>query len=427
MPLQTAAQYEQPSILGAIQTGLRSRGEIQRQGILTREEENLARLRDIQEAQQAEQRGLLQRARGVEGISPEEATQQEAINLYYANNPDEGAKVLKVLGIERKEQVEDLAADADNMLNATTNEERLFLIDERARKISARGGNPTDTLELKDLLRDDPANFTLALRGAKAAALTEFQRSQLGVGYGSTRAGAGEKAFQPVTLVNKAGEKILVNPVFDPRTGKSRLEEASIPEGYTISRETAPEKRAADIATVGAKKGAEITGKKIAERRQVAVDQGLTSSEGFANVARARALLDTVKTGGFSNAALRAKQVFGIESADEAELSNRLGKSVLSQLRQTFGAAFTAEEGASLARIEAGFGKSTKGNRQLLDQAMKLINKKADEGIKAAVASKDFSAAQRIQDNLDFTLDIGEGDLNIQEQAELEELRRRFE
>jgi hypothetical protein len=404
MPLVTAQQFQSPSILQEVQQGIATRGEIQRQGMLSREEANRQRLSQLAEAQAAEQKGLLQKARGVEGIAPEEATQQEAINLYYANNPAEGEKLFKRLGIETEEQKQDLAAFADTVLQAQNEEEVNFLIDERVRKVNARGGDPSETLLLKDLMKNDPEKLRPAMQGAKAAALTAFQREQISAKGRS--AGGVEKAFAPVTLVNpKTGEKILVNPVFDAKTGKSRLEKADIPEGFEISRETKAEERAAEIATVGAKKGAEVTGKKIATRRQVAIDEGLESSEGFANIARARALLDEVKTGGFSAASLRAKQLFGVEGANEGELSNRLGKAVLSQLRTTFGAAFTAQEGAQLTRIEAGFGKSTEGNKRLLDQLKKMIEKKSKEGIKAAVASEDFDAAQRIKDNLAFSLE----------------------
>lgn len=240
--------------------------------------------------------------------------------------------------------------------------------------------------------------------------------------------GAAEKPSAPVTLVNEeTGEKILHTPVFNPATGKARLEPADLPEGFSLSKETATEKRQAEIATVGAKKGAEVTGKGQAERRQVTIKSGVDSSEGLANLKRARSLLETVKTGGINAASLRAKQLFGVEGADEGELSNRLGKAVLSQLRTTFGAAFTAQEGASLTRIEAGFGKSPGTNKRLLDKLIKMVEKKSQQGIKAAVVAEDFEAAQLIKDNMTFTLDeeiVAEGDLTQEEQAELNELRR---
>lgn len=218
--------------------------------------------------------------------------------------------------------------------------------------------------------------------------------------------GAGAKAFAPVTLVNPStGEKIPHIPTFDPSTGKARLEPADLPEGFELSKETKAEERQAEIATVGAKEGAKITGKGQAARRQVTINQGVESSGGLANLRRAKVLLEGVKTGGINAASLRAKQLFGVEGADEGELSNRLGKAVLSQLKATFGAAFTAQEGASLERIEAGFKKSPEANKRLINQLIKMVENKAQQGINSAIKAQDFEAAQLIKENMAFTLD----------------------
>ena len=178
-PLVTAAQYQAPSILSSVQSGLETRRLEEQSARLGREEQNKMRLQALDEQQQAEQRGLLQKARGVEGITPDIATQEQAIDLYYANNPQEGEKLFKRLGIETTEQKEDLAAFADSMLNADSEEVANYLIDERVRKISARGGDPSETLMLKDLIRDNPEAFDPAMQAAKSAALTAFQRESL--------------------------------------------------------------------------------------------------------------------------------------------------------------------------------------------------------------------------------------------------------
>jgi len=80
------------------------------------------------------------------------------------------------------------------------------------------------------------------------------------------------------------------------------------------------------------------------ERRQGYIDSGVSSADNLQAVNRSIELLDSIKTGGIDNALIRAKQTLGIESADEAELSYELGKSVLKQLKPTFGAAFTVNE-----------------------------------------------------------------------------------
>ena len=110
--------------------------------------------------------------------------------------------------------------------------------------------------------------------------------------------------------------------------------------------------------------------------------------------------MKTVKTGGFDNVSLKAKQLFGIEGGDEAELSANLGKNVLAQLKPIFGAAFTAKEGERLEVIEAGFGKSTAGNIRLLENALTIVDRAARRGIAAAEDQGDEFTANEIRDVL---------------------------
>ena len=94
-------------------------------------------------------------------------------------------------------------------------------------------------------------------------------------------------------------------------------------------------------------------------------------------------------------------------SGDEAELFFNLQKSVVSQLKKTFGAAFTKQEGDLLGRIEAGFGKSTAGNIRLLNSTLKLLMLDVNRGLRSSRASGDKEAAQEIQDLIDFKFTPG--------------------
>jgi hypothetical protein len=167
--------------------------------------------------------------------------------------------------------------------------------------------------------------------------------------------------------------------------------------------------------------------KLTAKRKQGYVDAGVEAADNMANIKRSIDLLDSVATGGFDNASLRAKQIFGVESGDEAELSTNLGRSVLAQLKPIFGAAFTAQEGESLKRIEAGFGKSTEGNKRLLKQLLKITERAARRGLAAAEDLEDSFTADEIKRAMTVT-DTPEvdGELTAEEQAELEALRAEF-
>lgn len=164
--------------------------------------------------------------------------------------------------------------------------------------------------------------------------------------------------------------------------------------------------------------GRKTASKGIAKRQQGFIDSGIEAADSLANLKRSKQLLDSVKTGGFDKAALAAKRFFGIESANEAELSAGMGKAILAQLKPIFGAAFTAAEGERLEKIEANFGKSTEGNKRLLSQIMKIVERAARRGLKAAEKAGDDFTAEEIKNAMEFKLDVAEAD-NANESAAL--------
>lgn len=148
----------------------------------------------------------------------------------------------------------------------------------------------------------------------------------------------------------------------------------------------------------------QVGAKTQAERSAVFIDEGLRAADSLPVINRALELLDSVKTGGIDAAKLAATNFFGITGADEAELSNNLGKAVLSQLRATFGAQFTEREGARLDQIEANFGKSTAGNRRLLQQTKQIVERAARRGINAAEETGDMFSADEIRRSMSMDL-----------------------
>lgn len=137
-------------------------------------------------------------------------------------------------------------------------------------------------------------------------------------------------------------------------------------------------------------------------RRQGFIDSGIEAADSAANIRRSVDLLKEIKTGGFANIALRAKQVLGIEGADEAELTANMGTAILAQLKPLFGAAFTEGEGQRLERISARFGKSAAANKRLLSQQLKIVERAARRGIAAAESQGDTFTANEIKKALAF-------------------------
>ena len=293
------------------------------------------------------------------------------------------------------EQTEEIATDTYRRVLSDPDRGVEYL-QEGADRVQQAGGNPVMMRRDVQMMQTNPQEALEKIRMGYASVDPTGYKSQFG-------GGASKRAFAPITLV-KDGKKKLVAPTFDPETGKATLSPFEMGEGWEISKETPEEKRAADVLSKGEGKREEVKAKTQAQRRSKIIDQGYESADAIPNLKRGLELLSTVKTGGLNAANLRARQLFGIEGADEGELSNRLGKAVLSQLRSTFGAAFTAKEGEQLQRIEAGFGKSTEGNRRLLEQTLKILERKANRAIRAARAQGDMETVQEIEEAMAFSL-----------------------
>lgn len=196
---------------------------------------------------------------------------------------------------------------------------------------------------------------------------------------------------------------------FDPATGQLTTQYGqALPEGYKVvgkEGEAPSERRQAEVEQTRAQQRVKTQEQRITQ----VIDRGITAAESIPNLKRGLELLDLVETGGIRAAGLRAKQLFGIETGDEGELANRLSKSVLSQLRTTFGAAFTENEGKRLERIEAGFTKNTETNKRLLNQALRMAQRKAQAARQAAMDVGDQYTVDEIDDLMSFTYSLAQG------------------
>ena len=105
---------------------------------------------------------------------------------------------------------------------------------------------------------------------------------------------------------------------------------------------------------------------------------------------------------------LAFRQRLGITSADESKLIYELSKNVLSQLRPTFGAAFTAREGDLLQRIEANTSMSTEGNRALLQELIDALQLDVDRGRLEAKEIRDTTSLLAIDGYLEQQFNLGD-------------------
>lgn len=293
------------------------------------------------------------------------------------------------------------------------------VLKDRAQVVLDRGGDATETLAL---LKDALAGGDKAIKGAYAYAAANDPQGLNSLMKATGQGGTEKQPTDLGTYVDLEKKKWLqANP------GKT---EDDIPPQVLQDAFLKAKRQQADEAGAvsGAKKTAELEviqqmqpgierDKALAKyrveqeekRAQDTINNALDAAEGTANLRRGIDLLGKIETGGFDNVKLSAKRFFGVEGADEGELSNSLAKAVLSQLRSTFGAAFTEREGARLERIEAGFSKSPENNKRLLSQALKIAQRKADAGLKLAKERGDESTVSEINDWLNFSLSEDEG------------------
>jgi hypothetical protein len=175
------------------------------------------------------------------------------------------------------------------------------------------------------------------------------------------------------------------------------------PAGESAAERIASDQSVTDSVALsgGQIAGARTTATGIAARNQGYINTGIDAADSVANLTKTLNLLKTVETGGFNNVALAASRILGVTGADEAELSANMGKAILAQLKPIFGAAFTAQEGERLEKIEASFGKSTQANVRLIQNVLRTTERAARRGLEAAKTEGDTFTANEIQTILD--------------------------
>lgn len=282
-------------------------------------------------------------------------------------------------------------------------------LDERIAEIESTGADARDTRAIRDL----------AVAGDFAGIESEFDQvrqieaqlraQRLGVdapGGTGTQAAARGVSSRPGKVNGVEGDLVVTR--LPDGTVKSEFIPAA--EGFeSTSRlgETGSEQSERAVQELSDKEKE----KDRIERRDKAIDEGQKAADGLGTLNRGLQLLQEVSTGAPQRAMLWVRNQLGVTPADEGELSNLLGKAVLSQLRATFGAQFTADEGNRLSEIEAGFGKSVAANMRLLQNARDIAIRAAERGRRAALDVGDTFTVRELENAMQFTLGDSEGEV----------------
>lgn len=344
----------------------------------------------------------------------------------------EAQKQTQMMEAQRQQQLSEerkraMIQDAYGMLGLLEQgkvEPAVRLGNNRLEVIKQLGGDPSDTQEIMGMITSgDPAQFAKAkeelrtlvdagiaggyLQLPEQAQMNPYQQANIALkerelewkmknpdARGDVAGVQSSQILDDGTVVQvlKNGSTRVVDPAGNELKGDARAAAVRSAQEYGI-----------DVQSGRA--GGRTTAAGTAKRVDEFINQGVTAAQSVPVMKRAVDLLNQVETGGIDKVQIAAKQMFGIESADEGELSYLLAKNVLSQLKETFGAAFTAAEGERLSTIEASIGRSPAANKRIISQALQIAEKKAARGKKAAEDSGDDFTAGDIDSYLNMSME----------------------
>ncbi len=360
--------------------------------------------------QEQDRQAQAQRQARVQALTPEvlKGGQEARISLYQldpdlAKTIDQGMMDNDKLMMDKLSKFnEDAGAFAASIVGQDPNLQRQRLM-VKAQEYKDMGNEAAsqESLRFAGMAADDPDTLNSELMNDIAIsknAKTYMDLFSLGEGEQAAADQVQSSKILPggvVAKVMKSGPVVIEDAEGNVVTGQARSD---------IIRNA--EQRGVELQAGRAEARTEAT--KSEQRAQGIIDRGVSAAESTATIRRGIELLEKVKTGGINAIDLATRRRLGIEGADEGELSNSLGKAVLGQLRETFGAAFTENEGLRLERMEASLGKSTAANKRLLQQALRMSERAAKRARSAAKARGDKETVADIDDLLSFSLSIEE-------------------
>ena len=351
---------------------------------------NLQNMRNEQEQQQQAQ----QQAQLAQEQMP--ARLQEATDImlgddynaqatYMLNNPDVAERFVGAMKFKDEGAMSERIAFDKQILSSVANPRPM--LEKRIETVKARGGD-TENLEATLALGSDDEIRSEVRKELNFLAPKDMQEYNKA----SEVNDKGLLAEFPSAVKETMWFNDQSKDVQDIHMKLKRDEKATLDEKLTY------EESKEDIKTKASIK--QSSEKTRVQRLKGYIDSGVESADNLIVVNRSLKLLDEIKTGGIDKVLHDAKRFFGVESANEAELSYNLGKTVLAQLKPTFGSAFTEAEGQRLENLESNLSKSGEGNVRILKNIQKTIDRATKRGLRAAIAEGDEFAANEIRSAL---------------------------
>lgn len=357
-PLQFSGRSLTPDVAGGIQQGQQI---LQGENILEQQRQGI-RAAERKQGQQQQASQLIRRQQAGGQIQ----TGSELAQLM-VDNPQLAENVLKASGISTEFQKNDLAQFGFKLEQADPAQQQQ-LIQQRIQAVQARGGNPQDTAAL---VGANPQKVGQFARTVQLAALSNEERLNIAQGGKQGLASAVTKILEDGSSIQALpNQQVNVrNPAGELVTGQARLDvlkrasEAQIEQKRRLSKVAVEEAGATAEAKAGVDlrfKPAIRTAVKLAEKAAAARGETLTTLQ------RAEAalpgLIETVDTlkelapivtstigGKVFDFAVKESGFGATKGATaRAKFIAIVSNQVLPLLKETFGAAFTAVEGAEL-------------------------------------------------------------------------------
>ncbi|MBL4756043.1 MAG: hypothetical protein JKY52_20920 [Flavobacteriales bacterium] len=250
-----------------------------------------------------------------------------------------------------------------------------------------------------------------ASASAKAASSEKFNQALAG---SPLLQAAHEAGSTPTDILKLKASSEKIDPIKDPKViqvsdgadivskqwDRKSQEWVEIPNSRGIKNTNyRPTSEMMEIAAQGkfAEKLAENRAGNIGDSEALDMTAGDMSFESAPLLARNLELLEEIETGGFDGVALKFKKWSGTTTANESELMNSMGKSIIKQIKPLFGGQPSLKEGEWLQRIEASEGMSTPGAKRLMKQGINLAIDRVETALGAAKAGGDLRKAKRYE------------------------------
>ncbi len=296
-----------------------------------------------------------------QGLQIRALREQQALQRGLAPLQQEQAQ-LQLQGQREQQRLQSLVTGALE-LQSIPDEQKIGFLQARRQRLIDQG---LPTMDTDEALRFAQTGRFDELNQALGQTVNVGQRLGL-VGGGAEPVNL--RTFAPVEVTDpQTGERQLVIPSIDPRTGVTTARPVDLPDDTQLARETAAQQRAADLAAAEQKERAKLLAKQRQDIRTEITTNAREARRQVPRVDRLLNALDQVETGKFAQAkSILGPFIPGVDPTNEQALAAQMNDLIFDQLAR-FTGAISEGERAFAERTVANLGNTTEANRIILNR-----------------------------------------------------------